>query len=165
MIIYEGTSEPICPINPPPFPLFAPGMAATASQPLTANASSRSSPAVNGNTSLDYSNSHSDLPDSPGSNLTSAPPPPKKSKKKSTDPNETSKLLAAKINQLELDAMGEKEQEQEIGTWFTFLGCTHCSGRLCVQQHLWMLEDASSGHFGLSTFVAMGCMYTNVVGK
>ena len=103
-------------------------MAATASQPLTANASSRSSPAVNGNTSLEYNNSHSDLPDSPGSNLTSAPPPPKKSKKKTTDPNETSKLLAAKINQLELDAMGEKEQEQEIGTWFTFPGCIHYLG-------------------------------------
>ena len=109
-------------------------MAATASQPLAANASSRSSPAVNGNTSLEYNNSHSDLPDSPGSNLTSAPPPPKKSKKKTTDPNETSKLLAAKINQLELDAMGEKEQEQEIGTWFTFPGLQTLFGCPCVQQ-------------------------------
>lgn len=35
--------------------------------------------------------------------------------KKGPDPNETGKLLAAKINQLELDAAGEKDQEQEIG--------------------------------------------------
>ena len=35
--------------------------------------------------------------------------------KKAMDPNETGKLLAAKINQLELDAAGEKDQEQEIG--------------------------------------------------
>lgn len=49
--------------------------------------------------------------------------------KKVADPNETSKLLAAKISQLEQDAAGEKDQEQEIGTWLfwmcdsvTFLG-------------------------------------------
>lgn len=35
--------------------------------------------------------------------------------KKATDPSETSKLLAAKISQLEQDAVGEKEQEAEIG--------------------------------------------------
>ena len=35
--------------------------------------------------------------------------------KKVADPNETSKLLAAKISQLEQDAVGEKEQEAEIG--------------------------------------------------
>lgn len=34
---------------------------------------------------------------------------------KVTDPSETEKLLAAKISQLELDAAGEKDQEQEIG--------------------------------------------------
>lgn len=34
--------------------------------------------------------------------------------KKVADPNETSKLLAAKISQLEQDAAGEKDQEQEI---------------------------------------------------
>ncbi|GAD96444.1 alpha-taxilin, putative [Paecilomyces variotii No. 5] len=39
----------------------------------------------------------------------------KKSKgKKVADPNETSKLLAAKISQLEQDAAGEKDQEAEI---------------------------------------------------
>lgn len=90
-------------------------MATTASQPLTANASSRSSPAVNGNTSLDYINGHGDLPESPASNVAPAPPTSKKSKKKATDPNETSKLLAAKINQLEAETVGEKEQELEIG--------------------------------------------------
>jgi len=42
----------------------------------------------------------------------------KKSKgKKPADPNETSKLLAAKISQLEQDAAGEKDQEAEIGTF------------------------------------------------
>lgn len=40
----------------------------------------------------------------------------KKSKGKAADPNETSKLLAAKISQLEQDAAGEKDQEVEIGT-------------------------------------------------
>jgi hypothetical protein len=35
--------------------------------------------------------------------------------KKVADPNETSKLLAAKISQLEQDQAGEKDQEQEIG--------------------------------------------------
>jgi hypothetical protein len=35
--------------------------------------------------------------------------------KKGPDPNETGKLLAAKITQLELDKAGEKDQEQEIG--------------------------------------------------
>ncbi|KAJ5964429.1 Taxilin family [Penicillium vulpinum] len=34
--------------------------------------------------------------------------------KKTADPNETSKLLAAKISQLEQDAAGEKDQEAEI---------------------------------------------------
>ena len=48
---------------------------------------------------------------------TAAPKSGKKAKaKKGVDPSETGKLLAAKINQLELDAAGEKDQEQEIGT-------------------------------------------------
>ena len=91
------------------------GMAATTSQSLTASVSSRSSPAVNGSASFDYVNGHGDMPDSPGSNVTPAPAPVRKMKKKTTDPNETSKLLAAKINQLELDQAGDKEQELEIG--------------------------------------------------
>ena len=48
--------------------------------------------------------------------------PAQKSKKakskKEADPSETGKLLAAKINQLELDAAGEKDQELEIGGSF-----------------------------------------------
>lgn len=38
-----------------------------------------------------------------------------KPKSKPTDPSEASKLIAAKISQLELDAAGEKDQEAEIG--------------------------------------------------
>lgn len=45
--------------------------------------------------------------------------------KKAADPNETSKLLAAKISQLEQDAAGEKDQEVEIGTLF-YLDCIIC---------------------------------------
>lgn len=40
--------------------------------------------------------------------------------KKMTDPNETSKMLAAKIAQLESDAAGEKDQEAEIGLFGLF---------------------------------------------
>lgn len=40
--------------------------------------------------------------------------------KKATDPNEASKLIAAKISQLELDAAGEKDQEAEIGVLHLF---------------------------------------------
>lgn len=41
--------------------------------------------------------------------------------KKATDPNEASKLIAAKISQLELDAAGDKEQEAEIGGYNPFV--------------------------------------------
>jgi hypothetical protein len=41
--------------------------------------------------------------------------------KKATDPNEASKLIAAKISQLELGAAEDKEQEAEIG-WFCPFG-------------------------------------------
>ena len=95
-------------------------MAAVASQPPTGPNSSRSSSVVNGTAAVDYINGHGGLPDSPASNLAPAVAPPapasKKAKgKKAVDPNETGKLLAAKINQLELDAAGEKDQELEIG--------------------------------------------------
>ena len=91
-------------------------MAGAATQTPTNHASSRASPATNGNTSLDYINGHGALPNSPVSNVASAAPATKKGKgKKAADPNETGKLLAAKINQLELDAAGDKEQEAEIG--------------------------------------------------
>ena len=38
-----------------------------------------------------------------------------KGRKEKIGPDETSKLLAAKISQLEQDAAGEKDQEAEIG--------------------------------------------------
>ena len=94
-------------------------MAGVATQPPTSHAGSRASPATNGNTSLDYINGHGALPNSPVSNVAPAAPATKKGKgKKAADPNETGKLLAAKINQLELDAAGDKEQEAEIGRYF-----------------------------------------------
>lgn len=44
--------------------------------------------------------------------------------KKVADNSEASKLIAAKISQLELDAAGEKDQEAEIG-WSDFLMRSH----------------------------------------
>lgn len=64
--------------------------------------------AVNGHHS--HVHDHSTAPNPSLSNAS------KKGKmKKTTDPNEASKLIAAKISQLELDAAGEKDQEAEIG--------------------------------------------------
>lgn len=91
-------------------------MAGNTPQPPITSPSVRSSPVVNGNAALDYINGHGPLPDSPASSSAPAPPTSKKAKsKKTADPNETGKLLAAKINQLEHDAAGDKEQEAEIG--------------------------------------------------
>ena len=99
-------------------------MAGIAAQPPITSASARSSPAVNGNgnTNLDYINGHGTLPDSPAS---AAPQPNAVSKKgKSTsgqkpqdDQKKTEKLLAARINELEQNTKGDKEQEAEIGTF------------------------------------------------
>lgn len=48
--------------------------------------------------------------------LHAQPGPGKKGKaKKGMDSNEASRLLQARISQLELDAAGEKDQELEIG--------------------------------------------------
>lgn len=52
-----------------------------------------------------------------------APSNKKAKAKKAADPNETSKLLAAKISQLESDAAGEKDQEAEIGEWQNIFSC------------------------------------------
>ena len=94
-------------------------MAGVATQPPPSHPSSRTSPGANGNTALNYINGHGALPNSPISNVAPAAPAAKKGKgKKAADPNETGKLLAAKINQLELDAAGDKEQEAEIGGYF-----------------------------------------------
>jgi G3E family GTPase len=47
-----------------------------------------------------------------------APTSKKPAAKKPADPSETSKLLAAKISQLESDRAGEKDLEAEIGKWW-----------------------------------------------
>lgn len=104
-------------------------MAGDAAQAPTASTSTRSSPATNGNgnLNLDYINGHGNLPDSPAS---AAPPPtaaPKKGKTSSTqkpqdDQKKTEKLLAARINELEQNTRGDKEQEAEIGMSFGHFG-------------------------------------------
>ena len=79
--------------------------------------SAHSSSAVNNSSNVDYINGHGNLPEASAPKATPAPASAtKKGKsKKATDPSETGKLLAAKINQLELDAVAEKDQEAEIG--------------------------------------------------
>ncbi|MCJ1418031.1 hypothetical protein MMC32_004376 [Xylographa parallela] len=94
-------------------------MAAVASQPPTGPNSSRSSSVMNGHPAVDYINGHGALPDSPasGSTPTSAPVAPvsKKTKtKKPVDDNEKAKLVAARLNQLEIGFAEEKDQELEI---------------------------------------------------
>ncbi|KAL9002297.1 MAG: hypothetical protein Q9188_004772 [Gyalolechia gomerana] len=95
-------------------------MAGVAAQPPMTSASARSSPAVNGNGSTnDCINGNGTFPDSP---VSAAPPPntaPKKGKGSSTqkpqdDQKKTEKLLAARINELEQNTKGDKEQEAEI---------------------------------------------------
>lgn len=67
--------------------------------------------------------------------MSSAPAPKKNKGKKAADPNETSKLLAAKISQLEQDAAGEKDQEVEIGTLFcSVMLCAAFQGRMVCQD-------------------------------
>ena len=105
-------------------------MAAVASQPPSGPNSSRSSSVVNGNAAVDYINGHGALPDSPASSIAPGPTPaasaPKKAKtKKFVDDNEKAKLIAARLNQLELGAAEEKDQEVEIGG-YTF--CGYCGG-------------------------------------
>jgi hypothetical protein len=87
-----------------------------------APANSRVSNTANGGASHHHNDStatnghhhhhHEGTGPAPGSGTSAS----KKAKnKKATDPNEASKLIAAKISQLELDAAGEKDQEAEIG--------------------------------------------------
>lgn len=52
--------------------------------------------------------------------LGSASTAKKGKQKKAPDNSEASKLIAAKISQLELDAAGEKDQEAEIGMFAPF---------------------------------------------
>lgn len=53
--------------------------------------------------------------------------------KKAPNADEASKLIAAKINQLELDAAGEKDQEAEIGRSQSLFGL---KGRLGMSAML-----------------------------
>lgn len=80
--------------------------------------SSSTRPASAVNPALDFINGHGSLPEVPAPNAAPTVATAKKGKsKKAADPSETGKLLAAKINQLELDAAGEKDQEAEIGSY------------------------------------------------
>ena len=95
-------------------------MAAVVSQPPTGPNSSRSSSVMNGHAAVDYINGHGALPDSPASGSTPTSTPvasvSKKTKaKKPVDDIEKAKLVAARLNQLELGAAEEKDQELEIG--------------------------------------------------
>lgn len=100
-------------------------MAGVVAHTPTVSTSARSSPAVNsnGNANLDYINGHGTLPESPAS---SGPPPPATTKKgkpptnqkPQDDQKKTEKLLAARINELEQNTKGDKEQEAEIGMSF-----------------------------------------------
>ncbi|KAL9634363.1 MAG: hypothetical protein Q9204_003033 [Flavoplaca sp. TL-2023a] len=89
----------------------------------TASTNARVAPVVNGNgngnANLDYVNGHGALPDSPAS---AGPPPaaatrkgkPSANHKPQDDQKKTEKLLAARINELEQNTKGDKEQEAEI---------------------------------------------------
>ncbi|KAI9834833.1 MAG: hypothetical protein M1819_002741 [Sarea resinae] len=96
-------------------------MAAVAPHHQAVPPTSRASSATNGNPTSMPSNGTGDMQSADmnggvaAQNAASAAPAPKKGKgKKPANANETSKLLAAKISQLELDAAGEKDQEAEI---------------------------------------------------
>ena len=106
-------------------------MTTNAPQTTAATTASRPTQAGNGNSSnpaLDYINGHGNLPDATPSGAPPAASTAKKSKnKKAADPNETGKLLAAKINQLESDQAGEKDQEAEIGG---------CSSAHALKDHI-----------------------------
>ncbi|KAF7960722.1 hypothetical protein EAE96_000395 [Botrytis aclada] len=64
------------------------------------------------NTSMNANHTHADYPN--GHHHHNDAGVKKGKQKKGTDPSEASKLIAAKISQLELDAAGEKDQEAEI---------------------------------------------------
>lgn len=75
------------------------------------------------NANLDYINGHGALPDTPAAVPAPSTQTGKKSKnKKAPDANDVGKALAAKINQLELDQAGEKDQELEIGGFSSSAG-------------------------------------------
>ena len=97
-------------------------MAGVAAHPPTASTSTASSPKVNGNANLDYINGHGALPDPSAASVPPATTSTKKGKNSGTqkpvdDKKNTSKLLAAKINELEHNTKSDKEQEAEIGSY------------------------------------------------
>ena len=80
---------------------------ATAAQPHSATSTPQS---------INLTNGHTEPADSAVSPAPPAPATKKgKGKKEKIGADETSKLLAAKISQLEQDAAGEKDQDAEIG--------------------------------------------------
>lgn len=93
-------------------------MAGPSSQPATTTSNPRIT--AHATAATDCSNGHAGPSDPSASASIPQLPTAKKAKgKKAADPSETGKLLAAKINQLELDAAGDKEQELEIGRLFS----------------------------------------------
>lgn len=107
-----------------------------APQAPTPSTTARSLPVVN--PALDYINGHGSLPDAPSSSAPIAAPAVstarKVKSKKAADPNETRNLLNAKINQLELDAAGEKDQEAEIGG-YSSTNATREKVLACMKKH------------------------------
>ena len=110
-------------------------MATLAPQLHPASATSRSPSVVNNHAGNRVSSTgsisdvHHDAlsPESPSTmpsaaHLTATAATKKTKAKKAADPSETSKLLAAKISQLESDKAGEKDQDAEIGGSRRLLG-------------------------------------------
>jgi hypothetical protein len=93
------------------------------SAPTTSRASSNHPPPDSSYTNGHHHHHHHHH-EAGASHQTGSVPVAKKGKqKKVADNSEASKLIAAKISQLELDAAGEKDQEAEIG-WFDFPPCS-----------------------------------------
>ncbi|KAF7863927.1 hypothetical protein EAF04_006892 [Stromatinia cepivora] len=78
----------------------------------TANPTYAPGPANSRTTSMNANHTHAEYPN--GHHHHNDAGVKKGKQKKATDPSEASKLIAAKISQLELDAAGEKDQEAEI---------------------------------------------------
>lgn len=101
-----------------------------------AGTASQAHVAAHATTRMEFTCGHGPVPDSPASSPAPPPPAAKKGKgKKAVDPNETGKLLAAKINQLELDAAGDKEQEAEIGGYKSFFVAPEMP---CASREIWL---------------------------
>ncbi|KAI9766753.1 MAG: hypothetical protein M1835_004267 [Candelina submexicana] len=130
-------------------------MAALGNQPPP-TLSSRPSPTDNVDATI---NGHGNLASADLNGSNPAPPPapaapvPKKGKgKKAADPNETSKLLAAKISQLESDAAGEKDQEAEIGGCYSLEYFLRIHGDKLPTELVESLQGAQLTDMGLYGF-------------